>query len=124
MIEDKTVNHILGTLIVVRVLWEIVLFLFGIQWVFPETVKEVLIRWRGPFVGKKRKKIWKYIPLCIFWTVWKEMNILAFRGGSLAVQKLKNSFVCNLWSWARLYIGEESFSLIGFLEWLAPLKGW
>ena len=26
---------------------------------------------------------------------------------------------CNLWSWARLYIGEESLSLIGFLEWLA-----
>ena len=124
MIEDKTVNHILGTLIVVRVLWEIVLVLFGIQWVFPETVKEVLISWRGPFVDKKGKKIWKSIPLCIFWTVWKEMNILAFRGGSLAVQKLKNSFVCNLWSWARLYIGEESFSLIGFLEWLAPLKGW
>ena len=70
-------------------------------------------------MGKKRKKIWKSILLCIFWTVWKEMNRLAFREGSLAVQKLKNSFVCDLWSWARLYIGEELFSLIGFLEWLA-----
>ena len=36
----------------------------------------------------------------------------------LNIQKLKNFFVCNLWSWARLYIGEESLSLIGFLEWL------
>ena len=70
-------------------------------------------------MGKKRKKIWKSIPLSIFWMVWKEMNRLAFRGGSLAIQKLKNSFVCNLWSWGRLYIGEESSSLIGFLEWLA-----
>ncbi|RVW87985.1 hypothetical protein CK203_033887 [Vitis vinifera] len=25
-------------------------------WVFPETVKEVLTSWRGPFVGKKRKR--------------------------------------------------------------------
>ena len=32
---------------------------------------------------------------------------------------LKNSFVCSLWSWARLYIGKERMSLIGFLEWLA-----
>ena len=70
-------------------------------------------------MGKKRKKIWISILLCIFWMVWKEMNRLAFREGSLAVQKLKNSFVCDLWSWARLYIGEELFSLIGFLEWLA-----
>ena len=52
--------------------------------------------------------------------VWKGRNKLAFEGGGgLDIQKLKNSFVCNLWSWARLYIGEESLSLIGFLEWLA-----
>ena len=51
-------------------------------------------------------------------TVWKERNRLAFRGGSLVIQKLKNSFVCNLWSWARVYIGEESSLLLGFLEWL------
>ncbi|RVX22326.1 LINE-1 reverse transcriptase-like [Vitis vinifera] len=45
-----------------------------IKWVFPETVKEALTSWRGSFVGKKRKQIWKSIPLCIFWTVWKERN--------------------------------------------------
>ena len=30
---------------------------------------------RGPFVGKKRKKIWNSIPLRIFWTVWNEREI-------------------------------------------------
>ena len=71
-------------------------------------------------MGKKRKNIWNSIPLYIFWTVWKERNWLVFRGGeSLAIQKLKNSFVCSLWSWAQVYIGEESLSLLGFLEWLA-----
>ena len=79
--EEETVNHILLHCTVVRVLWEIVFVLFGIQWVFPETVKDMLFSWRGSFVGKKRKKIWKSIPLCIFWMVWKERNRLAFRGG-------------------------------------------
>ena len=55
--------------------------LFGVQWVFPETVKEVLFSWRGSFVGKKRKKLWNSIPLFIFWTVWKERNRLVFMGG-------------------------------------------
>ncbi|KAJ9671525.1 hypothetical protein PVL29_025297 [Vitis rotundifolia] len=117
--EEESVNHILLHCTVVRVLWEIALALFGAQWVFPERVKEVLDSWRGPFVGKKRKKIWTSIPLCIFWTIWKERNRLAFRGGSIAIQRLKNSFVCNLWSWAKVYMGEESSSLLGFLEWLA-----
>ena len=35
------------------------------------------------------------------------------------IQRLKNSFVCNLWNWAKEYLGEESFFLIGFLEWIA-----
>ena len=70
-------------------------------------------------MGRKRKKIWYSITLCIFWMVWKERNRLTFRGGSLDIQKLKNSFVYNLWSWARVYMGEESSSLLVFLEWLA-----
>ena len=119
MYEPHFTFHILLHCIVVKTLWEIVLAIFGVQWVFPESIKEVILSWRGSFVGKKRKKIWNFIPLCIFWTVWKEMNRLTFRGGSLAIQKIKNSFVCNLWSWARVYIGEETYSLLGSLEWLA-----
>ena len=79
--EEEIINHILIHYTVARVLWDIVLGLFGAQWVFLETVKEVLFSWRGSFVGKKRKKIWKSIPLYIFWTVWKERNRLAFGGG-------------------------------------------
>ena len=67
-----------------RVLWDIVLGLSGVQWVFPKNVKEVLFSWRGSFVGKKRKKIWKSIPLYIFWTVWKERNRLALRRGGIS----------------------------------------
>ncbi|RVW30880.1 putative ribonuclease H protein [Vitis vinifera] len=93
--EEESVNHILIHCTVVRALWDIVFGLVDVKWVFPETVKEVLASWRGSFVGKKRKKIWDAIPLCIFWKVWKERNKLAFKGG------------------------EEAFSLIGFLEWIA-----
>ncbi|RVW72046.1 Transposon TX1 uncharacterized 149 kDa protein [Vitis vinifera] len=117
--EEDSVLWKGGDSAMVRALWEIAFALFGVQWVFPKKVKEALFCWQGPFVGKKRKKIWKSIPLWIFWTVWKERNRLAFRGGSLAIQTLKNSFVCSLWNWAKLYRGEESSSLLGFLEWVA-----
>ena len=43
------------------VLWGIVLSLFGAQWVFPETVKEAVISWKGSFVGKKREKILLFV---------------------------------------------------------------
>ena len=79
--EEENVNHILIHCTVVRVLWDLVLGLFGVQWAFPETVKEVLFSWRGSFVGKKKNKLWNSIPLFIFWTVWKERNRLTFREG-------------------------------------------
>ena len=50
-------------------------------------------------MGKKGKKLWKSIPPYIFWTIWKERNRLPFKGGVLAFQKLKTSFVYNLWGW-------------------------
>ena len=77
-------NHILIHCTVARLLWDLVLGLVGVQWVFPKTVKEDLYSWGGAFVGKKRKKLWNSIPLYIFGTVWKERNRLAFRGGGVS----------------------------------------
>ena len=51
--------------------------------------------------------------------MWKERNSITFKDGLLAVQRLKFSFVYNLWSWNRVFVGEEVRSLIGFLEWMA-----
>ncbi|RVW81458.1 Kinesin-like protein KIN-7K, chloroplastic [Vitis vinifera] len=55
-LEEDSVLWKGGILPVVRTLWEIAFALFGVQWVFPEKVKEALFCWRGPFVGKKGRR--------------------------------------------------------------------
>ena len=40
--EEETINHILIHCTVVKGLWDIIFVLCGVQWVFPESVKEVL----------------------------------------------------------------------------------
>ena len=40
--EEKTINHILIYCTMVKGLWDIILVLCGVQWVFPESVQEVL----------------------------------------------------------------------------------
>ena len=62
-------------------------------------------------------------PAVHFFDDLEEEEYISFleRGGVLAIQKLKTSFVCNLFGWAKLYIGEELLSLIGFLECLASI---
>ena len=57
-------------------------------------------------------------PLCVFLAVWKERNRIAFENEEFLIQRMKYSFVCNLWSWSKLCIDEGLNSLINFFEWL------
>ena len=70
------------------------------------------------FVGKKRVKVWRAAPLCLFWTVWKERNRLLLKMRIFRPKGWEYSFICNLWSWSKLCIAEGPNSLINFFEWL------
>ena len=56
-------------------------------------------------------------PLCLFWAVWKERNRIAFENEELSIHKMKNSFVCNFWSWTKSIIDEGPLPLINFFDW-------
>ena len=116
--EAKTVDHLLLHCVKTRALWNLLFSLFGVAWVLSGSVKETLLGWHGAFVGKTRKKAWQMAPLFIFWSVWKERNLLAFGNEVLSLQRLKHSFACNLWSWVRVFIVLSPFSLVSFFEWL------
>ncbi|KAL6345797.1 hypothetical protein AAG906_017549 [Vitis piasezkii] len=118
LVEAETVDHLLLHCVMTRALWNLLFSLFGVEWVLSGTVKETLLGWHGAFVGKIRKKAWQMAPLCIFWSVWKERNLLAFGNEVLSIQRLKHSFVCNLWSWVRVFIVLSLRSLVSFFEWL------
>ena len=125
LVEEESTNHILIHCTKTRVLWELLFTLFGVTWVLPYSVRETLFCWLGSFVGKKRKKAWKLALLCLFWAVWKERNRIAFNNEEFSVHRLKYSFVCNLWSWTKLYIDVGPLSLIDFFDWLEfGANGW
>ena len=56
------------------------------------------------------------VPLCIFWSVWKERNRLAFGNEELSLQRLKYYFVCNFWSRVRVSLVESPSSLVSVLD--------
>ena len=101
-----------------RVLWDLVFSLFGVNWVIPLTVRDTLLGWFTSFVDKKREKTWRAAPLCLFWTVWKERNMIVFANEVLSIQKMKNSFVYNLFSWAKSCLEVGPISLVNFVDWL------
>ena len=86
------------------------------SWVLPSLVRAMLLGWNGSFVGKKHKKVWRVGLLCLFWTVWKTMNRIAFEDNMLSIQRLKGSFVCFLCSEAKMFVKDGPSRLISFID--------
>ena len=72
----------------------------------------------GFFVDKKKKKVWKVAPLCLFWSIWREENRRAFENCASLDQTIKSSILYLFWDWVRLYIGDGFMLLIDFVDWL------
>ena len=81
----ETIDHLLLHCAKTRVLWNLLFSRFGVSWILSCSVKKTLLRWHGSFVGKAHKKAWQATLLCIFWTIWKEMNLLAFGNEEISV---------------------------------------
>ena len=74
--EKETLDHLLVHCPQARRV--LILAIVGIGWVFPFSIRQVLVAWQGTRVGKKHKKVWRVAPLCLFWTVWCERNRVVF----------------------------------------------
>ena len=43
---------------------------------------------------------------------------MAFDNEAFSAYRLKNSFICNFWSWSNVYSGDRDRSLLDFLMWI------
>ena len=93
-------------------LWELLLAIVGVKWVFPLSVRETLLSWGGSLVGKKRKNPWMATPLSIFWSIWRERNYIAFENKDFSTQRMKASL------FAIFGLGKMCILLKGLNPWL------
>ena len=63
----KSVDHLLLHCPIAYDLWSMVFYLFGIHWVMPYKVSEVLVSWQGKFGTHRNIGLWRFVPHCLFW---------------------------------------------------------
>ena len=56
-------------------LWHLVLRSFGVLWVFPNNIADLLFGWFNCF-GKQNSSIWNLVPHCLMWTVWRDAIVV------------------------------------------------
>ena len=118
--REELIDQILLHCSKARMLWQLLFSLFGISWVMHSSVKETLLGWHDSFVKRKQKKVWEPVLLCLFfWIIWKEQYSKSLENVELFDHRLKVLFLCSLFSWSKLFIGERLLSiLISLIEWV------
>ena len=88
----ETGDHLLLHCEVTTASWGFVFQMFGIQWVLPAKVIELLFRWFNGF-GKHSSDIWNLVPLCLMWSLWQERNSRIFEDKEKSLLHLQEYFV-------------------------------
>jgi hypothetical protein len=63
----ETVDHLLIHCDYARELWSLVFSLFGVSWVIPHIVLELLACWWRRASARSHNAIWNATPLCLMW---------------------------------------------------------
>ena len=97
--NSESVNHLFLHSPVASELWDMVFGLFGVNWVMPLSVVGLFACWQGHFGLLRNGVIWKIVPSCLMWCIWKERNNRCFEDSERAMPDLKLLFLRTLLDW-------------------------
>jgi len=63
--------------------------LFGVEWVMSRRVLDLLSSWGNSLGRGQVKQIWKQVPLCAMWGLWRERNARHFEDVEMPVLELR-----------------------------------
>ena len=117
--DAESISHLFLHCRVAHQLWTVAWVMFGMVWVQPRTVREVLLSWERGRVGRRRKKCWSWVPLCLMWLIWLERNRRTFEDVREFVIRLKGKFLAVLHFWDSGLTSPDACLFLDFLDKLA-----
>jgi hypothetical protein len=112
--DGESVDHILLHCDVASALWNNIFSRFGISWVMPRRVIDLLAGWWKS--GRPQSAtIWKMVPICIFWCVWKERNRRCFENLEGSLEEVLESFLLTLYNWSMAFLYPISVNYADFI---------
>ena len=111
--DGESIDHLFIHCPVVKELWDAVLSLFGVMWVMPRRVRNLIEGWHGS--NHHQCIIWNAVPHCLMWSVWRERNSRIFEDSETTIDDLKLRFFRSLFEWMQ---ATNLFSFVSFQDFL------
>ena len=111
----ESVDHLLLFCLIAHSLWMYMLRLFGIDWVMPGSVVDLLFCWYH-WLGKHSFNIWNLVLDCLLWTIWTERNWQSFKDEGKTVVQLSECCQQTLFDWSHCWGFSDCSTLMDFLS--------
>jgi hypothetical protein len=112
--DGESVDHILLHCDLASTLWNNIFSRFGISWVMPRSVLElVACWWKSGRSGSATS--WKMVPICLFGCIWRERNLRYFENLESSLEEVLELFLHTLYVWSMAYLYPLSISFAEFL---------
>ena len=90
--SGESVDHLLLHCPMAWELWSMVLGLFGVHWVMRCHVLDVWAGWQGCYGNHCNLVVWRMVPHCVMWCLWRERNVRHFEDCERSVSALQLLF--------------------------------
>ncbi len=114
--NGESVNHLLLHCPLAQERWNLIFTLFGTSWVMPRVVEELFACWTNTMGNSESGTIWRAVPDCLMWCLWRERNSRTFSGEENSVPALKYSFLQTLYKWLKASNLISSYSVADMLD--------
>ena len=113
--DGESVDHLLLHCRYAKELWDLVFAMFGVCWVMPGGVRELFACWQGKMGKHPKHLIWRAVPHCLMWCIWRERNLRIFEDCEHHADELKLLFLRTLFEWM---VSSRLFSFSTMLEFI------
>uniref|UniRef100_A0A2N9FQZ1 Reverse transcriptase zinc-binding domain-containing protein n=1 Tax=Fagus sylvatica TaxID=28930 RepID=A0A2N9FQZ1_FAGSY len=113
--DGESVNHLLLHCRIAQELWNLIFTLFETSWVMPSGVEDLFAFWTNTMGNSESGAIWKAVPHCPMWCLWRERNSRTFSGEENSVPALKYSLQ-TLYEWLKASNLISSYSVADMLD--------
>ncbi len=114
--NGESISHLFLHCSAAREIWNFIFSIFGIQWMMPCGIIELLANWGSSCSSMRVRKLWEMIPLCLFWCIWRERNCRNFEGEEKNLMELKGMVLCTLMDWSNATGVGSFFSVLDLLD--------
>jgi hypothetical protein len=111
--NGEWVDHLLLHCEVARALWNAIFSRFSLSWVMPLRVVDLFACW---WTGCRSRSaaVWKMVPCCLLWCLWREHNDRQFEDKERTIDDLISFFFHSLYSWSAAFLALLTFSFNDF----------